>query len=169
MSAIQGAVDEAHRWGKPVFVHRNSGADVLAAVRAGADVIAHTTPASDPWDTTMIAAMKGRGGARPPTLSVWKDLLRHERISAQEQSVSTSIRQLRTWVASGGTVLFGNDLGAAGYDPQEEYALMVEAGNGLPADSGVSHNRAAERLFMTKRDHRIHHCGPTCGQVTGQA
>jgi imidazolonepropionase-like amidohydrolase len=32
------------------------------------------------------------------------------------------------WVATGGTVLFGTDLGAVDYDPSEEYALMAEAG-----------------------------------------
>jgi len=55
-------------------------------------------------------------------------LLRHDRISAQEQSVNASIGQLRAWVASGGTVLFGNDLGAVEYDPSEEYTLMAAAG-----------------------------------------
>jgi imidazolonepropionase-like amidohydrolase len=42
-STIEAAVHEAHRLGKPVFVHPNSGADVFTAVRAGVDVIAHTT------------------------------------------------------------------------------------------------------------------------------
>lgn len=32
-SAIPAAVSEAHRLGKPVFVHPDSGADVLAAAR----------------------------------------------------------------------------------------------------------------------------------------
>jgi imidazolonepropionase-like amidohydrolase len=72
--------------------------------------------------------MKERRVALTPTLAIWKDLLRHDRISTQEQSVRTSIGQLRAWVASKGTVLFGTDLGAAGYDPTEEYTLMVEAG-----------------------------------------
>jgi imidazolonepropionase-like amidohydrolase len=127
-SAIQAAIDEAHRVGKPVFVHPTSGADVLAAVRVGVDVIAHTTPSSGPWDQTILSAMKAARVALTPTLVVWKDLLRHERISMQEQSVRTSIDQLRVWVASGGTVLFGNDLGAVAYDPTEEYSLMAEAG-----------------------------------------
>jgi imidazolonepropionase-like amidohydrolase len=131
VSAIQAAVNEAHRSGKPVFVHPNNGVDVLTAVQAGVDVIAHTTPSSGPWGETVIAAMKDRRVALTPTLTVWNDLLRHDRISTQEQSIRTSIGQLRTWVASGGTVLFGNDLGAAGYDPSGEYTLMVEAGMGF--------------------------------------
>ena len=128
VSAIEAAITEAHRAGKPVFVHPTNGSDVLVAIRAGVDVIAHTTPSSGPWDDTILTAMKERRVALTPTLAIWKDLLRHDRISTQEQSVRTSIGQLRAWVASKGTVLFGTDLGAAGYDPTEEYTLMVEAG-----------------------------------------
>ncbi|MGI8741971.1 MAG: amidohydrolase family protein [Bryobacteraceae bacterium] len=127
-SAMQAAANEAHRLGKPVFVHPNSGADVLAAVRGGVDIIAHTTPQSGPWDETILAAMQDRRVALTPTLTLWKYFMRHDRISTQEKSVNTSIGQLRAWVASGGTVLFGTDLGAVEYDPSEEYALMGDAG-----------------------------------------
>ncbi len=127
-SAMQAAVSEAHRLGKPVFVHPNSGADVLAAVRAGVDVVAHTTPHSGPWDATLLAAMKGRRVALTPTLTLWKYYMRHDRLSAQEKATETAVGQLRAWVASGGTLLFGTDLGAVEYDPGEEYALMAQAG-----------------------------------------
>jgi imidazolonepropionase-like amidohydrolase len=127
-TVIRAAVDEAHRAGKPIFIHPNSGADVVAAVGAGVDVIAHTTPSSGPWNETIITAMKERRVALMPTLTVWKSLLRHDRVSVQEQSVATAVAQLRAWVVSGGTVLFGNDLGAVDYDPTEEYVLMAEAG-----------------------------------------
>jgi len=131
-SGIAAAASEAHRAGKPAFVHPNSGADILAAVRGGVDVIAHTTPRSGPWDETLLAAMKERRVALTPTLTLWKYIMRHDRISAGEQMVSAAVAQLRAWVASGGTVLFGNDLGAVDYDPSEEYALMAEAGMSFP-------------------------------------
>jgi imidazolonepropionase-like amidohydrolase len=124
----EAAVAEAHRMGKPVFVHPNSGADVLAAVRAGADVIAHTTPYSGPWDPSLIAAMKEHGVAVTPTLWIWKWYSRHDRRSAQDRVVETETGQLRAWVAAGGTVLFGTDLGAVDPDPGEEYLLMTQAG-----------------------------------------
>lgn len=127
-SAIQGAANEAHRRGKPLFVHPNTAADVLAAVRGGVDVIAHTTPRSGPWDETILATMKEGQVAITPTLTVWKYFLRHDRISTQEQLVSTAMEQLRAWSASGGTVLFGTDLGAVDYDPGEEYEMMAAAG-----------------------------------------
>ncbi len=127
-SAVQAAVNEAHRLGKPAFAHPNSGADVLTALRAGVDVIAHTTPRSGQWDETILTAIKERPVALTPTLTLWKYYLRHDRASIQEQTVNTAIAQLRAWVASGGSVLFGTDLGAVDYDPSEEYALMTEAG-----------------------------------------
>jgi imidazolonepropionase-like amidohydrolase len=127
-SAFQAAVNAAHRAGKPVFVHPSSGADVLAAIRGGVDVIAHTTPLSGPWDATILAPMKEHRAALTPTLTVWKDLLRHDRISMQEQATRVAVGQLQAWVAAGGTVLFGTDLGAVGYDPAEEYKLMADAG-----------------------------------------
>jgi len=59
-SAIQAAVNEAHRLGKPAFVHPNTGADVLTALRAGVDVIAHATPRSGQWDDAILTAIRER-------------------------------------------------------------------------------------------------------------
>jgi imidazolonepropionase-like amidohydrolase len=127
-SAIRAAADEAHRAGKPVFVHPNNATDVLTAVRGGVDIIAHTTPHSGPWDETLLAAMKEHCVALTPTLTLWKYYMRHDRLSAQEQVTNTEVTQLRAWLAAGGEVLFGTDLGAVEYDPSEEYALMAQAG-----------------------------------------
>ena len=127
-SVIEAAAGEARRLGKPVFVHPTSGADVLTAVRAGADVIAHTTPLTGPWDATILAAMKQRNVTLTPTLLLWKEALRHEPVSLQEQAVRAAVEQLAAWVATGGTVLFGSDLGAVTYDPTGEYELMAAAG-----------------------------------------
>jgi len=131
-STFRAAADEAHRAGKPVFVHPNTGADVLTAVRGGADIIAHTTPHSGPWDETLLAKMKERGVALTSTLTLWKYYMRHDRLSAQEKVTSTEIGQLRAWAAAGGEVLFGTDLGAVEYDPTEEYVLMSQAGMAFP-------------------------------------
>jgi imidazolonepropionase-like amidohydrolase len=155
LSGIKAVVDEAHRMSKPVFIHPTNGADVLAAVQAGVDVLAHTTPSSGPWDETTLTAMKDRGVAVTPTLTVWKELLRHDRISVQEQSVRTSVAQLRAWVGVGGTVLFGNDLGATGYDPGEEYALMVESGMSFPQILASLTTAPAERFGESARLGRV--------------
>jgi len=154
-SAIKAAVNEAHRVGKPVFVHPNSGTDVLTAVRGGVDVIAHTTPGSGPWDDTVLTAMKERRVALTPTLTLWSYYMRHDRVSTQEQLVNTAIGQLRAWVASGGAVLFGTDVGAVDYDPTEEYTLMTEAGMSFRQILASLTTAPAERFGESKQLGRI--------------
>jgi imidazolonepropionase-like amidohydrolase len=127
-AAIETAVRVAHAANKPVFLHPNSGADVLAAVFGGVDIIAHTTPHSGLWDESLIDEMKERGVALTPTLNVWKYFIRHDRVSTQDRVVDTAAAQLRSWLDAGGTVLFGTDVGAVECDPSEEYALMAGAG-----------------------------------------
>lgn len=154
-SAIAAAAEEARRSGRPLFVHPNSGADVLASVLAGADVVAHTSPRSGPWDETILTAMKEHHVALTPTLSLWKSFLRHDRISVQEQLVDTAIDQLRAWVDKGGTVLFGTDLGAADYDPTEEYVLMSQAGMSFRQILAALTTVPAERFGESTRRGRI--------------
>src|SRR5262249_36605485 len=99
------AVAEAHGDGKPVFVHPNSAGDVQRALRAGVDVIAHTTPnGGGEWS---LGAVEGR--ALTPTLWLWKFFARHDRASSQDRIVEASIAQLRAWIGAGGDVLFGTD------------------------------------------------------------
>jgi imidazolonepropionase-like amidohydrolase len=154
-SVFQAAADEAHRANKPVFVHPNNAADVLAAVRGGVDIIAHTTPHSGPWDETLLAAMKERRVALTPTLTLWKYYMRHDRLSAQEKVAGTEVSQLRAWIAAGGTVLFGTDLGAVEYDPSEEYALMAQAGMTFPQILASLTTAPAERFGDANKLGRI--------------
>jgi len=125
---IRSVVLEAHRASKPVFVHPNTAADVLQALRTDVDVIAHTTPQSGPWDETVRAEISRHDVALIPTLWIWKWYARHSRHSAQEDVVNTEVAQLRIWMAAGKRVLFGTDLGAVDADPREEFALMRQAG-----------------------------------------
>lgn len=152
---IRAAADEAHRAGKPVFVHPNNPADVLRAVRGGADVIAHTIPSSGPWDASLLAEMKERDVALTPTLMIWKTYARHDRMSAQQQVVNTTVSQLRDWLALDGTVLFGTDLGAVDYDPTEEYLLMSAAGMSFAQILASLTTTPAERFGESHRLGRI--------------
>jgi len=154
-SVFQAAADEAHRLGKPVFVHPNSGMDVLTAVRGGVDIIAHTTPHSGPWDETILASMKERSVALTPTLTLWKYYMRHDCLSAQEQVANTGVGQLRAWLACGGTVLFGTDLGAVEYDPTEEYSLMTQAGMSFRQILASLTTAPADRFGESQRSGRI--------------
>jgi imidazolonepropionase-like amidohydrolase len=153
--AIPVVVGEAHRAGKPVFVHPHTGTDVLVAARAGADVVAHTTPRSGPWDEATLASMRERRVALTPTLTLWSYVLRHDRVSTQEQLTRAAVEQLRAWAASGGTVLFGNDAGAVDYDPREEYGLMAQAGMTFPQVLASLTTAPAERFGASSRVGRI--------------
>jgi imidazolonepropionase-like amidohydrolase len=127
--AIRAAVAEAHIREKPVFVHPTSRDGLLAAVAGGVDVVAHTTPQSGPWDEAVLTAMQKAKVALIPTLKLWQYLLRHDRASLGDAQTQTSTGQLRAWLASGGGILFGTDVGGMDdYDPTDEYALMAEAG-----------------------------------------
>ncbi len=126
-SAMQAAVNEAHRQGKPVFAHPTNREALLTAVRSGFDVLVHTTPGSGPWDEAVLSTMRQGGVSLIPTLKLWKYELRHERTSVRDRFVGTAIGQLRN--ASGGVVLFGTDTGyVSDYDPSDEYVLMADAG-----------------------------------------
>lgn len=153
--AVRAAVDVAHRAGKPVFLHPSSAADVLAAARAGVDVLAHTTPRESPWDAATLGALIARRVALTPTLTLWRHALRHDRVSDQERTAAAGVDQLRAWVAAGGTVLYGNDLGAVPYDPAEEYALMAEAGMSFAQVLASLTTAPAERFGASDRLGRI--------------
>jgi imidazolonepropionase-like amidohydrolase len=126
---IRAIVTEAHHRDKPVFAHPTNQDGLLAAVRGGVDIIAHTTPHSGPWDESVIEMMRQAKVALIPTLKIFQYHLRHDRVSLSDQLKATSTGQLRAWVASGGITLFGTDVGGMDdYDPSDEYAFMSEAG-----------------------------------------
>lgn len=155
-SVIEAGVREAHSRAKPVFSHPTSGAGLLASVRAGVDIVAHTTPQSGQWDESVLAAMKQAGVALIPTLKLWRYEFRHERTSLADGFVETAIGQLRAWLGAGGVVLFGTDVGyMSEYDPTEEYILMAEAGMSSRQILASLTTAPAERFGASKQLGRI--------------
>lgn len=148
-AAMRAVVEVAHRHGRLVFVHPTNGDGLRAAVCAGVDVIAHTTPQSGPWDAATLAAMRQADVALIPTLKLWRHQL-------GEAPARLAVAQLRAWVAAGGTVLFGTDVGGmSDQDPGEEYALMAAAGM-TPAQILAALTTApAERFGAAARSGRI--------------
>lgn len=128
----------------------------MAAVRAGVDILAHTTPQSGPWNESVLTAMKQARVALIPTLTLWRYELRHERISLADGFEETAIDQLRSWVRAGGVVLFGTDVGyMTAYDPTEEYALMAKAGMTFPRILASLTTTPAERFGASKQLGRV--------------
>ena len=155
-SVIQALVKEGHARGKPVFVHPTTTEGLMASVRAGVDVLAHTTPQSGPWNDSVLKAMSQARVALIPTLSFWRYQARHERISAADGVEEAAIGQLRSWVGVGGAVLFGTDLGwVTAYDPTGEYVLMAKAGMTFPQILASLTTAPAERFGVAKQLGRI--------------
>ena len=155
-SAIAAASAEAHRRGKLAFAHPTNRQGLLASVNNGVDIIVHTTPQSGPWDDTVLSAMRQRKVALIPTLKLWRYELRHDGASLREQFTQTGVGQLRRWVASGGVVLFGTDVGyMSDYDPSEEYALMGEAGMSFRQILASLTTTPAERFGESNQRGRI--------------
>lgn len=155
-SAIQAAVNEAHGRGKPVFAHPSNREGLLAAVRGGVDILVHTAPQAGSWDLAILAEMKKAGVAVIPTLKLWRYELRHDRTSRLERFAGTGVAQLRVWLASGGVILFGTDVGYMDdYDPSDEYALMAEAGMSVRQILASLTTAPAERFGESKRLGRI--------------
>ena len=106
-SAIRATADEAHRRGKLLFAHPSTREGLLAAVRAGADVLVHTAPDGGAWNVEVLDAMKRSSVALIPTLKLWHYELRHDHASQREAFAAVAVEQLRAWRAAGGTTLFG--------------------------------------------------------------
>jgi imidazolonepropionase-like amidohydrolase len=153
--ALAAAVGEARRAGRPVFVHPNTADDLLAALNGGADVVAHTTPGTGPWDAALLGTMRESGVALVPTLSLWRQMSRHDRRSTQERLTATAVAQLRAWVEADGPVLFGTDYGAVAADPTEEYRLMAEAGMSFRQILASLTTAPGERFDASGRQGRI--------------
>lgn len=127
--AMAAGVKLAHARGKPVFAHPSTGAGLLASVRAGVDILTHTTPQSGPWDAATVAAMTQANVALIPTLKLWSYEIRHDRASLADRFEDTAVGQLRAFNAAGGSVLFGTDVGyMSDYETATEFALMASAG-----------------------------------------
>ena len=155
-NAIEAAAHEAHMRGKPVFAHPQTRDGLLAAVHGGADVLAHSVPNAGQLDDATLTLMKKAGIAVIPTLKLWKHELRNDRTSQRDQFVKAGVDQMRSWVGSGGTVLFGTDVGYMDdYDATEEYELMAEAGMDFRQILASLTTAPAERFGESKRLGRI--------------
>jgi imidazolonepropionase-like amidohydrolase len=136
---VRATVQEAHRRGKPVLAHPENITGLLAAVRGGVDVVVHTTPTRPVWDETVLVSMRQARVALVPTLKLYEfevsrlPFLQRVMLRLQYHFGSGVLNngpaQLRAWVNSGGTVLFGTDVGyMTDYDPTDEYVSMNDAG-----------------------------------------
>lgn len=128
----EAAADETHRRGRLVLAHPTDIEGVRAALAAGVDMLMHTTlGASSPWPESVLRRVVAADMAVVPTLKLLRYELKKERVPDEVAGhiVASTIEHFGAFVAAGGRVAFGTDVGyMADYDPAEEYALLAEAG-----------------------------------------
>lgn len=98
---LQAIVAAARAHGLPVVAHVEGAGMTLAALDAGVDVLAHT-PFSEDLDTALIARAAASGQRWISTLDIH---------AGDAAAARTASENLAAFVAAGGSVLYGTDLG----------------------------------------------------------
>lgn len=133
---LRAVVDAAHAAGLPVVVHAEGPGTVAAAYGAGADMLAHT-PWTEPLDDALLRAAAAR--------MTWISTLDIHGWDRPTPAQGTAIANLRRFLAYGGSVRYGTDLGngplppavnpreiralqAAGLAPERVLTAMTDTG-----------------------------------------
>jgi imidazolonepropionase-like amidohydrolase len=132
LETARAAADETHSKGKLVLAHPTSVEGIRGALAAGVDVIVHTTLGERvPWDEALTREMVAKNMAVVPTFMLWPYELAKQNVPAEviDRLVAATLAELRSFVAAGGQVLFGTDVGyMREFDPTPEYVYMEKAG-----------------------------------------
>ena len=132
LEVARAAVEETHRRGKLAMAHPTDLEGIRIALASGVDVLVHTTlGVESAWPDELVRRMLDQRVAVVPTLQLWG--LELDKRSAPEHVrrllIDFTLAQLKGFVAAGGEVLFGTDVGyMTDFNPTEEYALMFKAG-----------------------------------------
>ena len=128
----RAAADETHRHKQLVIAHPTDIDGVRTAIDAGVDILAHTTLGEEaPWPEEVLRRFVDADMAMIPTLKLLGYELQKQGVpdAPARHVVKTTVDNFRAFVAAGGRVLFGTDVGyMTDYDPAQEYALMADAG-----------------------------------------
>lgn len=132
LEIARAAADATHARNKLVLVHPTDIEGVRLALDAGADILVHTTLGSEtPWPADVLERLLAERVAISPTFKLLGYELRKQNVpeDVAKRLIDASIEHFKPFVASGGAVIFGTDVGyMMDYDPTEEYALMQRAG-----------------------------------------
>jgi hypothetical protein len=127
-TVLRAIVDAAHGTGRPVVVHAEGDGAVRVALEAGADRFAHT-----PWTEQLDPGMLRACAERTSWISTIDIHGWGAPRSAQARHRATAMHNLRAFVALGGVVRYGTDLGngplPSGVNGREIEAL-IDAGLG---------------------------------------
>ena len=158
MELAQAIVEEAHRAGKPVFAHVSNDAGIEIALKSGADILAHTTPADELWSESFAKSLAARHIALTPTLTLWDFEATRAGNSREniEVGMGRAAKQLGAFSQAGGQVLFGTDVGYIDiFDTAEEFAWMSRAGMSFRQILASLTTNPAQRFGYAARSGRI--------------
>lgn len=131
LDIARAAAEETHARGKLVFAHPTSVGGIRTAIDAGVDILVHTTLGEpDPWDEGLVSQMTAKSMSVIPTFKLWRYELKKEDVPEEviDKLIGATLQQLRNFMAAGGQVLFGTDVGYMhDYDPTEEFVYMAQA------------------------------------------
>jgi imidazolonepropionase-like amidohydrolase len=126
------AVKETHRRGKVAFAHPTDIRGIEDALAAHVDILTHPPlGAPAPWPESLLKQLRDAEVSMTPTLQLFPYELDKQRVPAEiaERLVNETVSEFGKFVALGGQVLFGTDVGyMTDYDPTREYELMAKAG-----------------------------------------
>jgi imidazolonepropionase-like amidohydrolase len=121
-ATLSATIARARELGMVVIVHVEGSGQAERAFRAGADSLAHT-PFTERLDDALIGSMAAQMS--------WTSTLDIHGYGERSPGFETAIHNLRRFVAAGGAVLYGTDLGNGplplGINVRE-LAALVEAG-----------------------------------------
>jgi len=157
---VRAATSAAHERGAFVVAHPSNSAGARAAVDGGVDILAHTFPSDrdGQWDRSLLPRMKQADMALIPTMKLWEyELRRAGRDRALiERWIQVAQDQVRAFIALGGPILFGTDVGyMKEYDPTDEYVYLAGAGLSFPQILATLTTTPAERFKAAARMGRI--------------
>jgi len=104
-------VEVARSRGALVLAHATNIAGIEGSLRAGVDILLHTTPSDDMWSESLVRRMVESGTALVPTLILWTwEANRDEDLLEAGVFLARGRSQLAAFHAAGGTVLSGPTL-----------------------------------------------------------
>ena len=149
---------EAHRALKPVFAHVSNNQGIEVAIQSGVDILAHTTPADDLWNSSLVQRMIAARMALTPTLTLWDiEFSKGNRAPENlEKVMNRAAEQLKAFAQAGGQILFGTDVGYIDkLDTSEEFTWMSRAGMDFSHILASPTTNPAERFGYSSHSGRI--------------
>lgn len=142
-ATLAAIVGEAHAAGLKVTGHVNDVAHVRIGLDAGIDELAHMILSDEEMPGDLVEELVSRDVAMVPTLSIWP-----------RRRSRRAVSNLRSFVAAGGRVLYGTDLGNSGPRPgidRTEVERMEAAGMSVDAIVRAATVEAAAWLGLDRK------------------